>query len=118
MVRLPCTRSSPPSASTRVLRKVIAGWFSASKKSSLRRWLSRRSLRVSMLAVRMSTSTRPPAKFAGSAWTVPLQSLKAPLTLLTMCRMRKVSSECVRSISHRTSACGAAAASAGVAGAG
>jgi len=39
-----------------LLRKVMSGYFSASKKSAERRWLSRISVRVSMLATSIVTS--------------------------------------------------------------
>ena len=39
-----------------VVSKVIWGWFSTSRKSALRRWLSRSSLRVSMLLAWMVSS--------------------------------------------------------------
>jgi hypothetical protein len=68
--------------SIRVLRKVIAGNVSASKKSAERRWASRCASRVSMLAVPMVMSTTPLLGALSSVVTVPLTSPKRPRTVV------------------------------------
>src|SRR6266542_1430254 len=85
----------------RLLRNVIVGYFSALKKSSERRWLSRSSTLVFTLATAMFTS---PEEFSGcpsSILSVPSRSRKRPLTVVTKrCLTANSAIECVGSILH------------------
>src|SRR5882757_3494056 len=75
--------SLPPFGVRPVLTNSIVGCACASKKSALRRWLSRASTPVETLSTTMLASTRD---WTGSSATVilPLTSWKAPRTLLTI----------------------------------
>src|SRR5215207_2278908 len=67
--------------------KVISGNVSISRKSLLRRWASRCSLRVSMLSALTVTVTDDLLGSSPSSCAVPSNSLKAPRTLVTIaCR--------------------------------
>ncbi len=83
MVRSPSTfHSVGLSGLMAVLTKVQVGWFSTSKKSLVRRWLSRFSSRVSTLPASMVTDTLESSGFSASS-SVPSYLLKAPRTLDT-----------------------------------
>jgi len=86
--RSPCTLNfSPPAGTIEVLLEVRCGWFSTSKKSADRRWPSRCSFRVSMLATSIVTSTWLFAGCSRSRTNVPSTVLKRPRTVLTIkCR--------------------------------
>src|SRR5690606_2794705 len=90
MVRSPTTlNSSPPSATMRLLLKVISGNFSTERKSSLRRWPSRSATPVLMLSVLM-VSSAVDCSGSSAMVTVPEKSEKLPRTLLTiMCLTTK-----------------------------
>ena len=70
-----------------------------SKKSLLLRWLSRSSLRVSMLAAWILSSRCEPAGRSASKYPLPSNSLNEPRTLVTMAwRATKPMRLCVGSI--------------------
>jgi hypothetical protein len=98
-VKVPVTSSLPLATSfTAVLLKVMVGNFATSKKSELRRCLSRASLPVSMLAASMTTSTEEREMSSGSTWMVPWNVLKRPAVLLSRWRILKLTSEWVASM--------------------
>jgi hypothetical protein len=68
-----------------VLANVSVGNFSTYRKSALRRWSSRSSVPVRMLAASISTST---CEFSGGSATViaPETFSNRPRTLVRMCR--------------------------------
>ena len=65
-----------PAASTRTLWKATVGKRATSKKSELRRWLSRISMPVSSEAASMVSVMRPVVSTAGSTITSPLKREK------------------------------------------
>ena len=73
--------------------KVISGNLSVSKKSALRRCLSRSATPVSMVVVLMVTLTDDAAGLALSMLTTPETSANLPLTLLMKWRTRNIASE-------------------------
>src|SRR5271157_3499115 len=82
MVRSPVTFSlALPADSTRFDLKVNVGYFATSRKSGLRRWLSRISTRVSTDAASMVTSMDVFDRSDGSYSTLPLTFVKAPRTV-------------------------------------
>ena len=88
MVRSPATfHSVGPSATIEVLVNVQVGWFSTSKKSLVRRWLSRFSSRVSTLVASMVSADLRLRSGPRRAPGFPRSVLKRPRTLDTaMCR--------------------------------
>ncbi len=94
IVKLPVTSNlSLPAAFTDLLLKVISGYFSTSKKSGVRRCLSRSATPVSMLVALILKSTDDFARFCGSRLMVPPKSLKRPRTLVTRWRTWNDTSE-------------------------
>jgi hypothetical protein len=79
MVRSPSTRKSPASTRAPVERNSIVGWFSTSKKSAERRWLSRPSSLVSTEATSTLATTVASSGFSG-ATSVALFMPKVPRT--------------------------------------
>ena len=98
---MPCMVKSPVTSKTSlrlvgailVDLKVISGNLSVSKKSALRRCLSRSATPVSMVAVLMVTLTDDAAGLALSMLTMPETSANLPLTLLMKWRTRNMASE-------------------------
>ncbi len=70
--------------STRVLWKVIVGYFSASKKSPLRKCASRFSSRVLMLVASIVAVTEEAVWFVSLMTIVPSVILKCPRTVATI----------------------------------
>src|SRR5437773_202275 len=84
-VRSPLTLYRPvPAGSILVETNVIFGYLATSRKSGLRRWLSRFSMCVSMLAGSISASIRERAGSDSLASTVPDTLPNWPRTLLTI----------------------------------
>jgi hypothetical protein len=77
------TKSEPEWLTTLVLRNVISGWFSRSRKSPLRRCLSRSGEPVVMLPAPMVTSTDD-CNGSSAIVMTPLTSVNEPRTLLTI----------------------------------
>ena len=77
-VSRPTTVARRPAASTRTLWKATVGKRATSKKSELRRWLSRISMPVSSEAASMVSVMRPVVSAAGSTITSPLKREKCP----------------------------------------
>src|SRR5690348_15814640 len=83
----------------RVLLNEAVGNFSTSKKSGDRRWASRSTTAVSMLAGSMVTSTEDAEGYAGSKTSLPLHLAKRPWVLeTTMWRTAKWMAEWVGSM--------------------
>ncbi len=80
------------------LLKVISGYFAASKKSGVRRWLSRSALLVSIDAVLIVKATEEVSGLAVSAWIAPEKSVNRPRTFEAKWRTRKLTSEWALSI--------------------
>ena len=88
-----------------VLSKVMVGYVSTAKKSSLRRCASRSGVLVSMLAAWISKLTDDCAGWASLKVMVPAKSAKRPRTFVMRWRTWKVASEWVLSMAKvRTAA--------------
>src|SRR5260370_2805604 len=100
IVRSPCKFSSPsPSKVTVLLLKVIAGYFSTSRKSALFRCLSRSASRVLIVFASITTSTLEVVGFSGSYTTAPCTPLNPPRTfVIIMWRTTNCAVECAGSI--------------------
>ena len=72
-----------PAVSTRTLWNAMVGKRSMSKKSALRRWLSRIPMPVSSEAASMVRLIRAPVGRAGSATTSPLKRPKCPSAFIS-----------------------------------
>ena len=91
------TELSEP-CSTEVDSKVISGYCSIARKSLLRRWASRCSCRVSMLAAWMTSLTED-WETTSSMCTVPSNSVNCPRTFVTMaCRATNPTVVCATSM--------------------
>jgi hypothetical protein len=85
-VRLPYVVNASPVPSKRVLLNVIAGYFSASRKSADLRWVSRSGSRVSIVAVSIVTSIDAGTVPSAGTSSVPCTPVKRPRTLaIIMC---------------------------------
>ena len=101
MVRSPVTFQVFPLPSMRVLVKLSLGNFSLSKKSPLRRWPSRFSSLVKMLAVLAQKLTWALLRSSPSSSTSAPNSLKLPVTVLIMrCFTLNWISEWLGSMAH------------------
>ncbi len=99
MVRFPSICSlSLETTRTFVDLKVSFGFFSTSKKASLRRCLSRAGSLVSMLAASIDTSTELFVKSSRSITIFPSNLVKRPGTLLNRWRIVKPTALCSGSI--------------------
>ena len=99
-VRSPSSsKSLPPVNRTLVLLNVIFGNLSTSKKSLLRRWLSRISDPDWTLSVPISTSTLESSGVSPTS-IVPATSVKRPRTFVSMCRATNSAVVCSGSISQ------------------
>src|SRR5579883_2513441 len=105
-VSSPWTRKASGVPSTRVLRYVIAGKRSTSRKSGDRRWASRCASRVSTLAVSMVISTSWGSVVPWGRTKPPLTPAKRPRTLVIM-RWRTTNSTVVwaGSMAYRWTVC-------------
>src|SRR6266851_3697279 len=113
-VRRPTTMARRPAASTRTLWKVTVGKRSTSKKSELRRCLSRISMPVSSEAASMVRLMRALVRAAGSTTTSPLKRENRPSAFINREVARKAislasgwmrkRSGCAAAVGGRTSA--------------
>src|SRR6266545_1525542 len=88
-------------SSTRLLLKVIYGYFSTSRKSGERRCVSRRSSPVTRLEASICTSTLAAVGLFSSASIVPVNTLKRPRTVeIIRCLAENWISEWAGSITH------------------
>src|SRR6185437_1769748 len=90
-----------PARSTVVLRNVISGYRSTSRKSADLRCASRWSVRVSMLAASITASTDDAVGSVSFIWMVPLTPVNRPFTVVIMrCLAPNSTSVCAGSSVH------------------
>ncbi len=86
IVRSPVIAQRSPFRTTAVLLNERVGKFAASRKSAERRWLSRGSMPVSIVAAWMTTATDDAVGLASSNSIVPVTPLKMPrVFVIIMC---------------------------------